>query len=145
MNWKPLIFWGLGFGIAALAGLISSESAWNTPLLLVATILIVIGTIFELGSSPKNPGYRLYQSSKYLSVKDFCEEVITIHRGNTRVLVRVQTNGMLLVSELKSTSNTIATDGEKENELITDAGTLRVVRYKEGFKVCWTKGTWALY
>ena len=36
-------------------------------------------------------------------------------------------------------------DGEKENELITDAGTLRVVRYKEGFKVCWTKGTWALY
>ncbi len=53
MNWKPLIFWGLGFGIAALAGLISSESAWNTPLLVVASILMLVGMFFEFKSSGK--------------------------------------------------------------------------------------------
>lgn len=145
MNWKPLIFWGWGFAIAAMAGLISSESAWNTPLLIVATLLIVIGTIFELGSSPKNPGYRLYKSSKYLSVKDFCNEILHIRRGDTTVVIQIETDGKLFVYENNTKSNSVTTDGKTDNQLTTNNGILTVMRYKEGYKVCWTEGMWGMF
>jgi hypothetical protein len=143
MNWKPLIFWGLGIGIAAIAGLISSESAWNTPLLIVATILVMIGTVFGLGSSPKNLGYRLYQSSRYLSVKDFCKEILHIRRGNTTVVIQIDADGRLFVYENNTKGNSVTTDGKTDNQQLPIT-VLRIFYSKEELRLL-DRGMWALF
>lgn len=145
MNWKPLIFFALGFALSALAGLISSESPWNTPLLITASILMLVGMFFELKPTTKNPGYRLYQQSKYLSVKDFCKEILHVRRGDTTVVIQIETDGKLFVYENNTKSNSVTTDGKTDNQLTTNNGILTVKRYKEGYKVCWTEGMWALF
>lgn len=140
MNWKPLIFWGLGFTFAALAGLVASESVWNTPLLVIASILVLVGMLFEFKPAPKSPGYRLYQANKYLSIKDSCKEIIYIHRGNTNVAVQIEPDGKLFAC---TNNNSISTDGKTENTLDTVAGKLTVTRQKNGYRLSWVKGVWA--